>query len=157
VLREYGACLDKTWPYVTLPVGPSEGQGPPPDGAEAEALAYVWRHVRRVAAKVPDRIRQQIDEERPVVLSVKTFPAWDYPTTQDTGEIPLPIPGQVCDGGHAVCVVGYELGATWPGGGAFIFRNSWGAKWAKPQGRLGGGYGTLPFAYVRKYGLEAFA
>jgi C1A family cysteine protease len=110
-----------------------------------------------VAAKVPARICHLIEEERPVVLSVKTFASWDYPTTQDTGEIPLPIPGQVCDGGHAVCVVGYELSESWPGGGAFIFRNSWGANWAKRQGRFGGGYGTLPFAYVRKHGLEALA
>ena len=32
-----------------------------------------------------------------------------------------------------------------------------GASWAKTQGRFGAGYGTLYFAYVKKYGIEAFA
>ena len=156
-LRQRGACLHKTWRYRPLPQAGNESQAPPPAGAETEALKYLCRTVRRVAAKNPDRLREQLDARRPVVLSVRTFPAWDYPTTADTGEIPLPIPGEMPDGGHAVCVVGYETNDRVPGGGLFVFRNSWGASWAKPHGRLGPGYGALPFAYVSKYGLEAFA
>ncbi len=157
VVRQRGACLHKTWPYQRLPQAGNESQDPPPPGAVDEAVQYVCRQVRRVAAKNPDRLREQLDARRPVVLSMRTFPAWDYPTTADTGEIPLPIPGETADGGHAVCVVGYELNDRAPGGGLFIFRNSWGTSWAKPHGRFGAGYGALPFAYVTKYGLEAFA
>jgi len=53
-------------------------------------------------------------------------------------------------------LVGYELREDIPGGGRFVFRNSWGTDWAA-QGHFGPGYGTLFFDYLRNYGLEAFA
>ena len=56
-----------------------------------------------------------------------------------------------------ICVVGYELNSRFPGGGAFIIRNSWGTTWAKPNSRFQPGYGTLFFEYIKKYGLEAHA
>jgi C1A family cysteine protease len=156
VLKSRGACLEKTWPYNPMPVGPTEGQGPPPEGAEEEARKYVWASSRKMAAGDVDPLRESIDRGNPVVLSVLTFPSWDYPHVEETGEISMPLPGASPDGGHAVCVVGYELRRGIPGGGAFIFRNSWGRKWARRQGRFGDGYGTLFFDYVRLYGLEAF-
>jgi C1A family cysteine protease len=156
VLQTQGACLSKTWSYNPHPVGSNEGQGPPPDGAVAEAKNYTWPAARRVAAKDVGRLRECLDEKQPVVLSVRTFPSWDYPAVEDTGEIPMPLPGNHPDGGHAVCLVGYELREGVPGGGVFLFRNSWGGKWARRAGRFGEGYGTLYFAYVRSHGLEAF-
>jgi C1A family cysteine protease len=70
----------------------------------------------------------------------------------------MPFPGDMPDGAHALCVVGYEVDATAPGGGVFIVRNSWGTSWAKPHGRFGRpGYGALYFDYLTKYGLQAFA
>lgn len=157
VLKKRGACLHKTWKYNPLPVPNNESQAPPPSGAEDEAKQATWKRARSVAGKDSVAIRGMLDERRPVVLSVKTFPSWDYPTTADTGEIAMPFPGEDADGGHAICVVGYEVNPNIPGGGAFILRNSWGSSWAKPQGRFGAGYGTLYFDYVAKYGLEAFA
>lgn len=156
VLKERGACLGRTWKYHPLPIPGNESQGPPPDGAIDEARQHVFA-AKTISAKNPERLRESLDAGRPVVLSVKTFPSWDYPTTADTGEIPMPIPGDKSDGGHAICVVGYELNPRQPGGGAFLVRNSWGPAWAKPNGRFAPGYGTLFFEYVRKYGLEAFA
>ena len=156
VLKTRGSCLGKTWKYNPLPIPHNESQGPPPDGAKEEAKQFVFS-AKAVAARNPDRIREQLDAGKPVVLSVKTFPSWDYPTTNDTGEITMPIPGENSDGGHAICVVGYELNSRFPGGGAFIIRNSWGTPWAKPSGRFQPGYGTLFFEYVKKYALEAYA
>jgi C1A family cysteine protease len=157
VLKDRGACRNSTWKYNPLPISNNEGQGPPPAGAKNEAKASRWNSAKAVAAKNPAKIRAQLDADKPVVLSVKTFSSWDYPSVAQTGEIPMPIPGSNSDGGHAICVVGYELNANVPGGGAFIIRNSWGSAWGKPQGRFGGGYGTLFFEYVKKHGLEAYA
>ncbi len=156
VLKTRGSCLGKTWKYNPLPIPHNESQGPPPAEAKKEAEQFVFS-AKTVAAKNPDRIREQLDTGKPVVLSVKTFPSWDFPTTSDTGEIPMPIPGDKSDGGHAICVVGYELNARFPGGGAFLIRNSWGTVWAKPSGRFSPGYGTLFFEYIQKYALEAYA
>ena len=156
VLKTRGSCLGKTWKYNPLPIPHNESQGPPPDGAKDEAEQFVFS-AKTVAAKNPERLREQLDAGQPVVLSVKTFPSGDYPTTSDTGEIPMPIPGDKSDGGHAICVVGYELNSRFPGGGAFLIRNSWGTAWGKPSGRFQPGYGTLFFEYIKKYGLEAYA
>ena len=153
VLKSQGACLDKTWRYSKLPAA-TQGQGPPPAGAEEEAAQYKWADSHSLSPKDPTGIRERLDDGRPVVLSVHTFDSWDYPLTQNTGEIPMPFPGTPSDGGHAVCVVGYELQSAAPGGGVFIFRNSWGKTFGR-TGRFGKGYGTLFFDYVRQYGLEA--
>jgi hypothetical protein len=157
VLKARGACRNSTWKYQPLPIANNESQGPPPATAKAEALLSRWSSAKAVAAKDPAKVRAQLDAGKPVVLAVKTFSSWDYPSVGQTGEIPMPIPGSNSDGGHAICVVGYELNANVPGGGAFIIRNSWGTAWGKPQGRFGPGYGTLFFEYVKKYGLEAYA
>ena len=156
VLRRRGACLNSTWKYRPLPVPGNEGQGPPPPGAVDEAKQAKWRPAKSVKARDPAAIRAVLDQRRPVVLSVLTFPSWDFGVTAETGEIAMPFPGEVSDGGHAICLVGYELNDGVPGGGAFILRNSWGTAWGKPHGRFGAGYGTLFFDYVAKYGLEAF-
>lgn len=156
VLKTFGACSNKTWKYNPLPIPGNEGQGPPPDGAKAEGKLSLWTHAKKVAATNVDRLREQLDSKRPVVISVMTFPSWDYQTTAETGDVTMPFPGEASDGGHAICLVGYTKDASAPGGGRLIFRNSWGTAWAK-KSLASAGYGTLPFEYVKKYALEAFA
>jgi hypothetical protein len=101
-------------------------------------------------------LRARLDAGRPVVVTVETFPAWDYPSVNLSGEVPMPLPGATRDGAHAVCLVGYMEHAGLPGGGRFVFRNSWGGLWAS-EGRAEGGYGTLYFDYLRHRGLDGFA
>ncbi|MGA2699970.1 MAG: C1 family peptidase [Isosphaeraceae bacterium] len=159
VLATRGACRAATWKYETLPIGPTEGQGPPPSGAEQEAKQDRWKQARaltRAQTVDIDGLRNRLDAKEPIVFSVRTFRNWDFQVVQETGEIPMPLPGATPDGGHAIVLVGYELSPTAPGGGAFIFRNSWGKDWARLRGRHGGGYGTLFFDYVRDNALEAY-
>jgi hypothetical protein len=159
VLMTRGACRAATWGYETLPVGPTQGQGPPPSGAEEEARSNRWTAARAMTRKQIvdiDELRQRLDARQPIVLSVRTFRNWDFQVVQETGEIPMPLPGATPDGGHAIVLVGYELNAAAPGGGAFIFRNSWGKDWGRLRGRHGGGYGTLFFEYVKDNALEAY-
>jgi hypothetical protein len=47
--------------------------------------------------------------------------------------------------GHAVALVGYGRGPDFPGGGYFIFRNSWGTAFEEQ------GYGYMPFGYALNY------
>jgi hypothetical protein len=155
VLADRGACFAKTWPYNPLPEATVD-QGPPPKGAVEEAAAHVWPDAEDLAPGDLDALKARLDANRPFVLGVLTFPKWDYPSVEETGEITMPLPRMLSDGGHAICVVGYEERAGVPGGGAFLFRNSWGRKWARANGRFGAGYGTLFFDYVRAYGIEAF-
>ncbi len=68
-----------------------------------------------------------------------------------TGEIPFPAAGDRVRGGHAVIAVGYDdkkeirrSPTTEPTKGALLIRNSWGTGWGD------GGYGWLPYEYVRQ-------
>ena len=154
-LKTYGVCLNATWKYQPLPIGPTEGQGPPPPKAVSEAKKTQWSNAKDHAPGDVDALRGQLDQGRPIVLGVLTFPNWDFPSVADTGEINLPLPLSQPDGGHAICLVGYELRPNAPGGGVFLFRNSWGKKWAAGS-RHQAGYGTLFFEYVRQYALAAY-
>jgi hypothetical protein len=150
VLKKLGACRAKTWPYRKHPVSGNEGQGPPRKGAEEEAKDHTWPRVTALnnAGDVA-ALRKKLDARRPIVVSVYTYPEWDYPSVASTGEILMSPPGTESDGAHAVCLVGYELDSRLSGGGAFIFRNSWGKAWPR-KGRFDGGYGTLQFEYLRQ-------
>ena len=156
MLKARGACLNKTWKYNPQLVPNNESQGPPPAGAKDEAKEFTWTTAKAVAAKSVERLREQLDGKQPVVLSVKTFLSWDFGTTAETGDITMPFPGEASDGGHAICLAGYLLDSAAPGGGRLIFRNSWGKSWAT-KSQAAAGDGTLPFEYVKKYALEAFA
>lgn len=50
-----------------------------------------------------------------------------------------------CEDGHSVVIVGYRKDPAFPGGGYFIFRNSWGPTWGDQ------GHGYIPFDYVLKF------
>ena len=74
----------------------------------------------------------------PIAGIVDNSPHLHYPTLLDGSE-----------GGHAVLAVGYDDRLrTRSDRGAFLVRNSWGAGWGD------GGYGWLPYSYVRE-GLAA--
>ena len=125
-------CRATTWKYESLPVGPTEGQGPPPPGAEDEAKENLWKQARvltRSQVVDIDGLCKRLDAKEPIVFSVRTFRNWDFQVVQETGEVPMPLPGATPDGGHAIVLVGYEFNSVAPGGGAFIFRNSWGKDW----------------------------
>jgi C1A family cysteine protease len=99
--------------------------------------------------------RGHLDEGRPVVVGVLTFSEWDLPAAAETGEVILPVSLSQPDSGHAISLVRYELRPNAPGGGVFLFRNSWGKSWAA-RSRYRAGYGTLSFESMRQYALEAY-
>jgi hypothetical protein len=65
----------------------------------------------------------------------------------DLGRAPT---GALVDG-HSVVLVGYAQHSQFPGGGYFIFRNSWGPAWGDK------GYGYASFEYLRKYANDLVA
>lgn len=58
-----------------------------------------------------------------------------------------------------MCLVGYEDLAQEEelGGGKFILRNSWGTTTWAYQSAYSPGYGTIPYAYIARYGQEAYS
>ncbi|MDR3688884.1 MAG: C1 family peptidase [Fimbriimonas sp.] len=62
----------------------------------------------------------------------------------------LPEPGDVSDG-HCVVLVGYRDDTAFPGGGAFLFRNSWGKSWGD------NGYAWMPYRLLSECINDAYA
>lgn len=145
-----GVCLESDWPYVGTSIPGNEGQGPPPTGAPGGAAQHQAQSAVPLTRKSSADIRSHLDNVVPVAFSIPVFAKWLNPS----GKIPMPIPTAPLQGGHAMCAVGYQPDATAPGGGFFVVRNSWGTQWA-PQSPVAPGYGSLPYAYIDRYGWEA--
>lgn len=156
-LEDDGVCLEPTWPYNPSPQAGNEGQGPPPVGAQREALSYRAPRRSMSPTSVMD-IRNALAGDRVVAVSVPVYNSWYHnDIVRDTGDITMPVPGEYPSGGHAMCVIGCvdQPDRPWIGGGRFIVRNSWSERWGR-SGMWGPGHGTIPYAYITRHGMEAY-
>lgn len=161
-LLEAGICREADWPYNPNPVDGSEGQGPPPLGAERAAQEFRLKTsyclVRRPGGTVAVRPFKAFlggGSPRPVPFSVPLFDSFFNQATRRTGRVIMPLPGEEPRGGHAMCLVGYRDDENAPGGGFFIVRNSWGEGWAY-NCEQGAGHALIPFAYIEQQCWEAY-
>lgn len=83
----------------------------------------------------------QIKAKRPVALGALWPNSTQVQNVDGVDLMVVPSRPNTFDG-HSVVLVGYHKSAKYPGGGYFIFRNSWGTGWGD------GGYGYMPFKYV---------
>ena len=157
-VRHQGTCTESLWPYNPAPIPGNLGQGPPPGGAVQEASSFRSPAFERLSPTGVEDVKARIAGGRVVVFSVRMFnSSFVNEWVKLTGQVSMPIPGEVSLGGHAMCAVGYEETAEEAiGGGRFLIRNSWGGRWGI-NSPLGTGYGTLPFDYLAKFGIEAGA
>ncbi len=156
-LEELGVCRESAWPYNPQPVAGNEGQGPPPRGAEDKARRHCSEATQWIESDVRSIKGVLAGEHGPprlVVCAVPVFPSWGNAQTHRTGEIIMPFPGEPPLGGHAICLCGYLDDDQAPGGGWFVFRNSWGTGWAA-ESPVAPGYGLLPYGYMTRYGWDA--
>lgn len=123
-----------------------------------EALSFRAPGYTRLSPTFVNDIKNELAAGRCVAFSVPVFNSWlRSPWVAHTGDITIPVPGEVRVGGHAMCLVGYsDMPNPGLGGGQFILRNSWGNTWgiSSPPGV---GYGTIPYAYVARMGAEAYS
>lgn len=92
-----------------------------------------------------------LDQNTPVAMGVLWPKNWRTKLTNGVDLMEVPSAENVFDG-HAVVLVGYGRHSSFPGGGYFIFRNSWNG-W----GENNEGYGYMPFDYVLKYANDLLA
>lgn len=160
-LEQDGICTNDFWPYNPQK-GNTEHQGPPPAGWQRAAAEF------RVTATIPldpnsvNELRRMLSaggtgDGCPISFAIPVFKSWyQNPGTHRTGKIPMPLTDEPFISGHCMTLVGYRDDAGWPGGGYFIFRNSWGPRWAA-ECPFGAGYGTLPYKFMALHGKEAWA
>lgn len=152
-----GVCNDKDWPYNRLPVAANESQDPLPTKAlkvfkgnkQHRAINYIKLNHTSIKA-----LKSALAEGHCVGLSVYTYHFWTDDYAWREGVISLPL-GIEPDGAHAVCLVGYRDNDATHGDGYFIFKNSWDTTWG--FGRPDPGYGSLPYRYILKEAIEAYA
>ena len=146
-LNAHGICANSLMPYQAKP---NPNRKPSPEAVnEAKAYSHRWavHWIKRwdVTQRLTDAqlyaIKQAIADGHPVASGLR------WPTKGDD-LIEVPPADKVSDG-HSVLLVGYEDDAKKPGGGIFVFRNSWGPKWGN------NGYGNMSYAYARSYANDA--
>lgn len=159
VVVNTGICKESTDPYQTnkYPNDPTQ-RGPQPSAAAyAEAIQHRADEAIKIVSTDVNAIMAVIAAGSPVAFSMPVFNSWYYsPETRATGYITMPIGGyEQPVNGHAIALTGWGRDDRVPGGGYFIFDNSWSTSWA-PQNQFGAGRGILPFQYVQNYGTEAW-
>lgn len=150
-VAKQGVCPESLWPYVASPADPNTGEWPA--GAKAvvkpspaaytaaaqfEAVKYMTVNQSEIALK------QCLADGWPVVFGITVYNSlWD-----DNGEprvlVPMPGPNDHVEGGHAICIVGYDDSKK-----LFTIRNSWG-----PDHQEAGHF-FLPYEYVLSKGLAS--
>jgi hypothetical protein len=151
-----GACSEEVWPYVPDVIPGNESHAPPPATAAADSVANRLAAYEGLKRHDAGAIRAALDAGRPIALSVPVFPNWKgNRMLKLSGFIPMPLPGNTNDGGHAMCAVGYGYDSEFTGGGYLVLRNSWGSQFA-PSSPVAPGHALLPFAYWEDYGWEVF-
>src|SRR5947209_653145 len=173
-LASHGVCENSLWRYNPQPIPGNEtqaGPGVPSAPALQDALLRTQRNVnyndtsRQMSGKTA--VLAQELNNGPVAISLPVFvdlitneDNWSWTGAYDYGHVIDPIPLSVAsEAGHAICVCEYMSFGSAPGGGWFIFKNSWGVNYwstgnnTPPVGhpRCQAGYGYLSAAYVDKY------
>ncbi len=160
LLQSDGCPPEQDWPYVMNDIPGNESQGPAPQAALDDAAQFQIPGFKQLAATAIHDLKAELADGRPVAFSIPVFDSW-YLNAEVTrsGDIVNPIPGETPDGGHAMCMVGYEDDATDPalGGGRFLIRNSWNGSWGTASSTGTTGYGTIPYSYIARFALEAFS
>ncbi len=156
VLVTQGCCLEQNLdyiprheihqPHVVEGHKPHFSASKPGELAKSQRIGG-FRHLPRSVATIKTELRQ----DRPVGVGVAVYDlAWYIAPVHTRGEVIMPPldrnanPPKVLDtclGGHAITLVGYkdndpgDVASHRPGGGYFIFRNSWGEEWARQNHR----------------------
>jgi C1A family cysteine protease len=136
ILKKKGVPPEKCWPYR-----PYQKDKP---WKNANRLASKYKITRYVRLESLQEMKESLAVNGPFAAGVLVFDCWDR--VKKSGRIPMPGKGDMCVGGHAICVVGYDDKKK-----LFKFKNSCGAEWGKK------GYGYLSYAYMEEYMLDAWS
>jgi len=175
VLPTRGICLEEECRYDPL-LGEFGFDGPEPSAAARESAQrhkFTTKLIERPehchmspAAHIVDHLREghAVAIAIPVQVLPLSFGMTNWTTALGRFHGIVRDPTGDCPDGHAVCILGYLRDRQAPGGGWFVFRNSWGLEWSSETGRSsqpfasrelpGRGYGALSVGYVNTHVSE---
>jgi hypothetical protein len=116
-----------------------------------------WDSSKGATQSQLDRVVAYLDGNIPVAFGGWWFQKGQWSTKLINGVEVMDVPPTnqktaVLTDGHSVALVGYRRDTAFPGGGYFVFRNSWG-----PWGDNLSGYFYMPFGYVLNYANDLVA
>lgn len=171
--ENHGFVLDESLGYRDKP---DEAQAlwfkesPGLDKLEREGKLLRLTSHRSIRATDVSGLKAALHDGHCVMMVVPVYQrAWLSPYVVSRGEVELPFMDPKTDeilderqGFHAITLYGYKdtpEDVVWevprPGGGYFIFRNSWGESWGKNRSETPAGYGMLPYAYIELFAADA--
>lgn len=136
-VADQGECKEAMWPYDI-----TKFATPPPQPCYQEAAKHKAVLYRRISHDV-NLMKGCLAEGYPFVFGVAVYNSFVTQQAYQTGDFPLPAPGEAGPGpggrpeGHAMLAVGYDDPSR-----RFLIRNSWGTGFGKK------GYGTIPYDYL---------
>ena len=144
--QTYGEVTEQACPYLP---GFNPAWVPPPTtvviGKQAPrhtaTFIKAWDNTKGASTAQLEEAIAHLKAHRPVAVGVL------WPLTFGTQEVDgidlMKVPTRpAAFDGHSVVLVGFHRNGKYPGGGYFIFRNSWSKTWGDA------GYGYMPFQYV---------
>lgn len=130
-LAKYGACKESLWEY-----NPEDFTTPPPASCYAEAEKRKIKTYKQLSG-VND-ILDALANNRPVAFGMAVYDGF-MDVNRFNPIVPMPTKDEPVLGGHAMCMVGYDLPKK-----LFLAKNSFGTDWGTR------GYCWIPFAYARQ-------
>ena len=130
-INTYGVAPEKDWPYDINKFANKPSNKSYLDARKDRAVQYA-------------RVQQQIDimktclaQGNPFVIGFTVYDSFMTDAVAANGIVPMPdFTTESVQGGHAVCVVGYDDSNSW-----WIVRNSWSDQWGDK------GYFYMPYQY----------
>lgn len=132
-LSRYGVCLETLWPYSQTDMLKN-----PPAPLWQEALTNKISSYK--ALTTLSQLKACLASGVPFIFGINVYQSFEDATD---GIIPMPVLYDSLEGGHELCVVGYDDTKNW-----FIVRNSWGKNWGS------NGYCYISYAYISKYAAD---
>lgn len=169
-----GICSEQLWPYNPAHILGNETHEVIGAAPSAAALSDAQSHVHTVSicsdvsamtSGKASYLRTEL-AKGPVAISLPVFKDpqtpfdnWSWFGAVDHGHVLDPTQYSVVTAGHAICACGYYPSASAPGGGWFVFKNSWGTtSWNAGGGTVPPGhpvtppgYGYVSASYVDRY------
>lgn len=131
--EKYGNCSMSVWPFDAAKINVK-----PPTAAFTEGSKREIRDYLR--CENLDEVKAALAQDWPVIVGFGVYNTTSSTKARTTGVIDVPQPGAPRQGGHAVCLVGYDDYKE-----LVKFKNSWGDGWGDD------GYGYLPYEYFDDY------
>lgn len=138
MLLKYGTPPESYWPYRP------HQKDKPKAGADKAAVKYKVTAYARL--KTVLEMKRSLAVNGPYLAGVDVYESWFTKKAQDSGFIPMPKRSEQYQGGHAICVIGYDDSKK-----MFKFKNSWGSGWGDK------GYGYLAYDYIKQYCVDAWS